>query len=396
MARPHPVFFDQMGTNSPLLFIDGGKRGVYNEKTTPWKERAVLKTLVLEKQGIKNNITAIKQRAGSAVVYAVLAGDARGAGTVELARLLRDEGISRFAVAELSEAQALRKAGLVEEEILMLRSTTDKEELGGLLDLNVVCTIASVEAGLALNAVAEARSTVAEALVQVDSGLGFGGFFAGDVDKILSAYRNLPNVAVSGIYTQIQARGLRRKEGMARLEAFFQLVKQLHAQQVETGLTHISGSYALLHWDLTGVDGVRVSSALLGRCRRGRGDGLLRVGYGEVPIQETHWLPKGYVLEGETAVSIKRPTRVAVLPVGYHNGFGVSPVRDAGLWASLRRWWRARNASVRIDGERARVLGRIGAMQTLVDITDLKCGPGDLAYFDIDPLYARGFTREYR
>ena len=355
-----------------------------------------MKTLVLEKQGIKNNIAAIKQRAGSAVVYAVLAGEARGAGTVELARLLRDEGIGRFAVGDLSEAQALRKAGLVEEEILMLRSTADKEELGALLDLNVVCTIGSVEAGLALNAVAEARSTVAEAHVQVDCGLGFGGYLAEETDKILSAYRNLPNVAVSGLYTQIMARGVGRKEVAARLERFWALVKQLHAQEVETGLVHVSGSYALMRWDLSGMDGVRVGSALLGRCRRSRGDGLLRVGYGEVPIQETHWLPKGYVLGGQEVVTIKRPTRVAVLPVGYHNGFGVSPVRDAGLWASLRRWWRARNASVRIAGEKARVLGCIGPMQTLVNITDIKCGPGDLAYFDIDPLYARGLTRAYR
>lgn len=355
-----------------------------------------MKTLVLEKQGIKNNITAVKQRAGSAAVYAVLAGEARGAGTVEMAKLLRDEGIGRFAVVELSEAQALRKAGMVEEEILMLRSTADKEELGAALDLNVISTVGSVEAGLALNAVAEERSTVAEAHVQVDCGLGFGGFLTGEVDKILTAYRSLPNVAVSGLYTQIQARGVRRKEVATRLDTFFQMVKQLHAQQVETGVIHVSGSYALFRFDLQGVDAVRVGSALLGRCRRSRGDGLLRVGYGEVPIQETHWLPKGYVLGGEAALTVKRPTRVAVLPVGYHNGFGVSPVRDAGLWASLRRWWRARNATVRIGGERARVLGCIGAVQTLVDVTDLKCSAGDLAYFDIDPLYARGFTREYR
>ena len=355
-----------------------------------------MKTLVLEKQGIKNNIAAVKQRAGSAAVYAVLAGEAGGAGTVELAKLLREEGIGRFAVAELAEARALRKAGLVEEEILMLRSTADREELSGLLDLNVVCTVGSVEAGLALNAVAEARSTVAEAHVQVDCGLGFGGFSIGEPEKILAAYRNLPNVAVSGIYSQIQVPGKSRKEGAAKLEAFHQLIKQLHGQQVETGVVHLSGSYALFRWDLTGIDAVRVGSALLGRCRRGRGDGLLRVGYGEVPIQETRWLPKGYTLEGEVSVTLKRPTRVAVLPVGYHNGFGVSRIREAGILAGLRRWWRAKNASVRIGGERARVLGRIGPMQTLVDVTDMKCAPGDLAYFDIDPLYARGLVKEYR
>ncbi|EHO35172.1 hypothetical protein HMPREF0995_00732 [Lachnospiraceae bacterium 7_1_58FAA] len=42
------------------------------------------------------------------------------------------------------------------------------------------------------------------------------------------------------------------------------------------------------------------------------------------------------------------------------------------------------------------MLGAIGAIETVVDVTDLKCSAGDPAVFDIDPLYARGFVREYR
>ena len=52
---------------------------------------------------------------------------------------------------------------------------------------------------------AENRSTVAEAHIQVDTGMGFGGFLVGEPEKILLAYRSLPNVALSGIYTQIHA-----------------------------------------------------------------------------------------------------------------------------------------------------------------------------------------------
>ena len=355
-----------------------------------------MKTLVLEKQAIKNNIAVVKRRAGTCAIYAVLTGDAGGAGTVELARLLRDEGIGRFAVAEVSDAQALRKAGFVDEEILMLRSTADREELELLLDLNAVCTVGSVEAGLALNAVAEGRSTVAEAHVQVDTGLGYGGFLAGEPEKIRSVYVNLPNVAVSGIYTQIAAHSPRGKEAASQLEAFHQVTAALHTAGIETGITHAAGSYALLHWDFARMGAVRAGSVLLGRCRRSRGDGLIRVGYGEVSIQETRWLPKGYVIQGEHSIVLRRSTRAAVLPVGYQNGFGVARLREGGLWSALRRWWRARRIYVRVQGERARVLGGIGTRETLVDVTDLKCGPGDLAYFDIDPLYAKGFRREYR
>ena len=68
-----------------------------------------MKTLVIEKRAIKQNLSAIKEKADGAELYGVLSGDAYGAGLVEMARLLRDEGVNRFAVSESSEAEQLRK-----------------------------------------------------------------------------------------------------------------------------------------------------------------------------------------------------------------------------------------------------------------------------------------------
>jgi len=113
-----------------------------------------MRKLVIEKAAVKHNLSVIKERAAGAAIYGVLTGDGGGAGIVPMARLLRAEGIGRFAVCEVREAKKLRDAGFEDEEILMLRSTTDREELEQLVDLNVVCTISSVDTGLALNALA--------------------------------------------------------------------------------------------------------------------------------------------------------------------------------------------------------------------------------------------------
>ena len=59
-----------------------------------------MKVLVIEREALKNNISVIKERAAGACIYAVLTGDGFGAGIVELAKLLREEGIGRFAVSE--------------------------------------------------------------------------------------------------------------------------------------------------------------------------------------------------------------------------------------------------------------------------------------------------------
>ena len=94
-----------------------------------------MRKLVIDRAAIKNNLTVIKDRAAGAAIYGVVTGDGQGVGAAALAQLLRDEGIGRFAVSEIAEAEALRQAGFVDEEILMLRATTDREELERLVDL---------------------------------------------------------------------------------------------------------------------------------------------------------------------------------------------------------------------------------------------------------------------
>ena len=228
-----------------------------------------MKTLVIEREAVKNNIGVIKERAGEAVIYAVLTGDGQGAGLVELARLLREEGIGRFAVSEPAEAAALRRAGFVEEEILMLRPTVDRAELEQLIDLNVVCTVGSADTGMALNGAAEARSTVVEAHIQIDTGMGFGGFLADEPEKILSVYRNLPNVAVSGICTQLHARKKGGEDLAARLGQFHRVVEAIRAAGFETGVVHAAGR---------GAGGLRPAGPLPPRPRRRAVPGGLRRG----------------------------------------------------------------------------------------------------------------------
>ncbi len=401
-----------------------------------------VKRLILEKEAIKKNLAVIRKRAGSSVIYAVLTGDAYGAGLVEMAKLLRDEGIGRFAISEPDEAEKLRKAGFVDEELLMLRSTTNREELeklmdlnvictigsydagvalngiaegratvveahiqvdtgmgfGGflkLMDLNVICTIGSYDAGVALNGIAEGRATVVEAHIQVDTGMGFGGFLSSEPDKILSMYRYLPNVAISGIYTQIHSAAGGKRGAQLQLDEFQMVLNAVTDAGFETGTVHAAGSTALMRYELEPLGAVRVGSAILGR-NLGGGNHLTKVGYGEAALEEITWLPKGHTVGNDKIITLNRPTRVAVLPVGYQNGFGVGVSRGPGLWAVLLRWWKGRKAYVQIGAQRAPIIGKVGAIETLVDVTDLKCNSGDIARFEIDPLFARGFTKELR
>ncbi len=354
-----------------------------------------MRKLILDKAAIKKNLTIVKDRAGSAAIYGVLSGDGSGAGALEMAKLLRDGGVRRFAVREYRDARALRDGGLVDEEILMMSATTNREQLEKLVDLNVVFTISSVDTGLALNAVAEHRSTVVEAHIQVDSGLGFGGFLVGEPEKILLCYRSLSNVALSGIYTQVLS-APREKTAKQQLEVFNQVLAQIHGAGFETGMVHAADSHALLTYESARMGGVRAGSILLGRCRGAEKTELRQVGFGEAPLAECRWLPRGHTVGCGKSVVLRRPTRVALVPVGYQHGFGLERPRKNGLLDMIHRWRSGQNQYVRIGGQRAKIIGQIGAEETVVDVSDLKCSAGDMVTFDIDPMFAKGFQREYR
>ena len=125
-------------------------------------------------------------------------------------------------------------------------------------------------------------------------------------------------------------------------------------------------------------------------------DGLLTVGSGEVTISEVRWLPRGHTIGIDRPITLKKPTRVAILPVGYQHGLGMERPRSRGLWAAFLRWRRLRRMTFLIGSQRAGIIGGIGAAETVIDVTEVKCSPGDRAVFDIDPMFTRGFTVEYR
>ena len=349
--------------------------------------------LVFDKAAIRHNIAAVKKRAGGAIIYAILTADGYGAGLIELAELLRDDGIRHFAVTDVSDARRLRKAGFVEEEILMLRSTADAGELNELLDLNVVCTIGSQETGTALNALAEERSTIAVAHVLVDTGMGTGGFLPGEPEKLLSIYRYLPSVAIAGTYTQLYAAG---GDVNAQMALFQSALDTLHKAGLETGITHAAGSYVLMRSQGVQLDAVRVGSAFLGQCRRRRGDGLKNACHGEATIDTVRWLPRGHTIGNYKQIRLKRPTRVGVISAGFQNGLGIQPERSDIFFSWLLSRRGRGSTHFTWKGSKVRSLGGVGAEETALDLTDLKCAGGDTVCFNVNPLFARGMRRIYR
>lgn len=353
-----------------------------------------MKKLVIESAIVKENISAIKRKADSAAIIADLSCDGQGLGLLKTAALLRAEGVSNFAVYEVEDAEKLRKNGYVDEHILMLRSTVDEDEIGRLLDNNVTCTIGSYDAGIAANSVAVSRSTVIEVQIKINSGIGQYGFLPSELDKITKIYRQMPGLAVSGVYTRFSGPGAGKAAVARQLETFENVLLKLHESGIETGMAHALDSYALFKCDLDKLDAVCVGSAIAGRTAGIGQSELNRAGYIEAEIEEIDWLPAGSVVGAGKGVRLRKPAKVAIVSVGWYNGIGLG---EANAPRSLKRLIRGNNKpTAKLGGKKLKFVGDIGANCILLDVTDIACGVGDKIIIECEPKLVKGIPVEYR
>ena len=362
-----------------------------------------MKHLVIESGRLKNNIERVKKRAGGSLVYGVLKGGGYGLGLLEMARALRAEGISRFAVTELRDAVSLRENGFVDEEILLLTPTTNREEIETMIDYSVVASVSSYETAVAVNGVAELRKTVIEAHVEIDTGMGRSGFLPSETDKVASIYTYMASLALTGIYTHFYKAFSSEKVTRAQYELFMGLIAGLERAGIDVGLRHACNSAALFRYDFAMLDAVRVGSAFLGRLYGKFTYGLQKVGYIECAVSDVRWLPKGHTVGYSGAYRTKRPVRIAIVPVGYADGYCVAKPRDPARFSETVRFLIrdmkdgliGKRPAAKICGQRVRLLGHLGMQHAVFDVTKLECSPGDMAKMEANPLFCGNMKRRY-
>ena len=350
-----------------------------------------MKKLIIDRTAVRSNLQLVKSRAKGVEVIADLSCDAYGMGLVETARIMRDEGVMTYAVSDPRDAEKLHDAGFTSEKIMMLRSTADAQELSALVDLGVIVTVGSYESAVAINGIAEERKTVCEVQIKIDSGYGRYGFAPSEMDKIASIYKYMPNLAIIGVFSTYSCSWKSEKVTRREFDTFKAAMDELSNMGVEIAYSHIADSAALFKYDFGKLDAVRIGTALTGRVAGGAIPGLTRVGYIEAGIEEVGWFPKGHSVGGRT---LKKPARLAVLSVGFYHGFGVNRADyETNLWQLFKL--RRRKPSIKIDGQKVKLMGNVGYTHTIIDVTNLDCAVGDVAVLECDPVNVKGLSVEY-
>ena len=290
--------------------------------------------------------------------------DAYGHGAERCALALEAEGAKWFGVTTTDEGVPLREAGLQGRVLLMTGFWRGEEE--EVVRQGLTAAVWESWHVEALSRAAEHLGARAQAVhLKVDTGMGRLGVTLEELPRICEIIRRSPLVVLEGLFTHFaSSEMLDDPEVSEQMRRFDQAVRIVKEYGLSPALCHMDNTGAVLAQPGSWRDMVRPGLALYGYTLP-----LLRAGK---PSSESPSLRLQPALSWRTrAISVKQlaagqalgyggtfvtkqPSRIAVLPVGYADGYN----REL-----------SNQGRVIIRGEYAPIVGRISMDLTLVDVT---------------------------
>jgi alanine racemase len=317
---------------------------------------------------LRQNFRTVQKHVGPSVtVCAVVKADAYGHGAVECSRALESEGALWLGVTSLDEAIPLRDAGL-RANILLMTGFWRGEE-AEIVRLHLTPTvwepwhIESLEKAAASLGVAQHPVHL-----KVDTGMGRLGVAVDQLPAVLAALGDAKHLVLGGFSTHLASSEIMDAPSVAEQERNFEAARHMVREAgLEPQFVHVANTGAVISRRETWNTMVRPGVALYGyylpfqRAGREVSGGTLRLPVKPILTWKTRILslrnfganqPLGY---GGTYAT-KAPARVAVLPVGYADGFN-RQLSNRGR-VILREHY-------------APIVGQISMDLTLVDVTGI-------------------------
>jgi len=347
-----------------LLEEPGDAQQSLARQTPGWRQVRVYQPgrptwIEVDLDAIANNVRRILAAVGGDVlVMAVLKADGYGHGAVKVARTALNNGATWLGVACVGEAIHLRQNG-IDAPILVLGYTPPWQARDAVLH-GLAATVYSVDVARALSRAAGDLGRVARAHIKVDTGMGRLGLLPDQVGEFLSDIDHLPGLEMEGIFTHFSdADAEDLTYTRLQLDRFRSVLSALAGEGRRPRLVHAANSAALFRVPMSRFDMVRPGIAIYGLAPSA--DAPLPSGFApalrfKCQVAQVKNLPTGaYVSYGRT-FQATRPSRLAVIPVGYADGFRRGP----------RHW-----GNVLVRGQRAPIVGRVCMDQTVIDVTDV-------------------------
>ena len=311
---------------------------------------------------LAHNISEVRKLTyKDALVTAVVKANGYGHGSVEIAQTFLDNGADRLAVAVLTEAIELRKAGFtVPILILGYTPTTLFEQV---IEYDIIQTIYGYDDARILSEKATKLNKKATVHIKIDSGMGRIGFLPTDetVEEILKISK-LPNLYLEGIFTHFaKADEIDKGHANTQYKKFTSVVKKLEEKGINIPIRHVSNSAAIIDLPDFNLNMVRAGIMIYGlkpsdEVKLDRVD-LKPAMTLKARISHLKTVAKGTGISYGQIFVTERESKIATIPIGYADGFTRMLTEKA---------------EVCINGKRAKIVGKICMDQCMIDVTDIE------------------------
>lgn len=313
------------------------------------------------------NVEAIKKTIhGSAKIIAVIKTDGYGHGAAPIARLLEhDERIWGYAVATAEEAVALRREGM--RKNIMILGYTFPYSYEGLIREGIHQTVFLYDTAKMLSEKAQELGKVCSIHIKVDTGMARIGV-SPDEEGIafIREAAKLPALKIEGIFTHFAtADEADMTKARRQLQQFRDFVKKAERQTgVHIPLRHCANSAGIVQLPEAHMDAVRAGIILYGLypSKEVKASGRIQLKPAlslKSRIIYLKTVPANQEISYGGTFTTNRNTRVATICIGYGDGYPRS-LSNIG--------------HVLVNGQHAKILGRVCMDQLMADVTDVTGG----------------------
>ncbi len=313
---------------------------------------------------LKDNFKAVQDFEQGVSLAPVVKADAYGHGLVKAARAFMEGGAGLLSVFRVDEALELRDSGVQCPVWILLGALPS--EAARAVGRGFVLTVFDLEQARAVSEAALRAGVVQNVHVAVDTGMGRLGFRMGVFPKALESIMEMGGLNVRGIVSHVAKAYDPGHPVTARQVLRFRAAMAMLPPGC--GENHLCATEAMfnrlapeLRYARPGICLYTEPAAGLGR--PGTRDAMsVRTRLISVKDMEV-----GANVSYGCIRALSRPSKVAVAPIGYEDGY-IRSLTDKG-YALVR-------------GRRAPVLGTICMSMTMLDVTDIEgVGVGDEAVF---------------
>lgn len=318
-----------------------------------------------------HNLKEIKNAVENKKIFAVVKADAYGHYAEFVAPALEKEGVYGFAVSNLIEAEQLRDYG-IKSPILIL-GFTPAELVKRLFQGDIIQAVYSADYANMLSRAAVEQNVKVKVHIKLDTGMGRIGFDCrtDELKEISSAIKSagLPNFILNGVFTHfaVADRTLNDEDGFTdeQNSRFLKATEAFLNAGFKDIIFHTANSAATLldydkHYDAcrTGIIlyGLKPNSELSLK------ENLVPVMSFKTVVTMVKTVRAGDTISYGRTFKAEKEMRLASIAVGYADGY---PRALSG------------KGYVLINGQKAKIVGRVCMDQTIVDVScidDVKIG----------------------